>query len=108
MKPNDVQVDKKRRQWLAAASSLVSLSLWPAGQLLANPSAPRWLDLQRNGERYLLNIADSQGWQKAAWLLRDESAQSTAVPDTHLLAVLSWAQAQLEYAGQPRVMVVSS
>ncbi|MDX1668567.1 MAG: D-Ala-D-Ala carboxypeptidase family metallohydrolase [Limnobacter sp.] len=116
MKPTNTFSGLSRRQWLAASTSVAGLSLLPAGQLMANsltnplpnPHSPRWLDLQRSGERYLLNIADLQGWQKAAWLLRDESAQTSAVPDARLMAVLSWAQAQLDYAGQPRVMVVSS
>lgn len=98
-----------RRQWLKGS---MVLSLGLSHSAFASTSSlgfeRQWLDLQRKGERFLVDIRSEAGWQQAAWLLRDESAQTIGVPDARLLTLLAWGQAQLNRLGEPPVMVISS
>lgn len=98
-----------RRHWLQLWPALTGVSLIPSLTSASVPdSKTTWLDLQRQDERFLLDINTLSGWQQAAWLLRDATASATGVPDAKLLYLFAWAQRQLVKAGEPTVMIVSS
>ncbi|MCQ8895025.1 DUF882 domain-containing protein [Limnobacter humi] len=81
-------IQSQTRRTLLFGGIMSALPLW--GWAATNPL---WLDVQRAGERYRMNLLQSDGYKAAAWMLRDVQADNTVgQPDTHLLLRLALLQ----------------
>jgi uncharacterized protein YcbK (DUF882 family) len=70
---------------------------------------PYSLDMQRNGERFLLDLRTREGLRAAAWLLRDIRAGNVVgLPNMDTLRLAAWAQAALAAQGTHSVFDIHS
>ncbi|MDO8728654.1 MAG: D-Ala-D-Ala carboxypeptidase family metallohydrolase [bacterium] len=70
---------------------------------------PYALDMQRRGERFLLDLRTTDGLKAAAWLLRDIQAGNViGRPNTDTLRLAAWAQAALAAQGAHSVFDIHS
>lgn len=53
------------------------------------------LDVQRGADRFQIDFSTAEGYQTAAWLLRDIRANQTGVPNIEMLQLAAWAQVVL-------------
>ena len=75
----------------------------------AKYETPTLLDLQRAGERFQIDISTREGYQTAAWVLRDiRAGNKTGFPNIEMLQLAAWAQAVLAEHYQYTVFEVTS
>lgn len=53
------------------------------------------LDVQRGSDRFQIDFSTPEGYQTAAWLLRDIRANRTGLPNIEMLQLAAWAQVAL-------------
>ncbi|MFN9194735.1 MAG: D-Ala-D-Ala carboxypeptidase family metallohydrolase [Pseudomonadota bacterium] len=100
-----------RRQALQALGLCTAqLAAWLASPATARtpPARPSVLDLQRGVDRFRIDLQSDQGYQVAAWLLRDLRMQRVGRPDPRMLHLLAWGQAAMALHGHTTVLVVTS
>jgi uncharacterized protein YcbK (DUF882 family) len=90
----------------AAAGASVVFSSLTSGKPFVQPTL---LDLQRAGERFQIDISTREGYQTAAWVLRDiRAGNKTGFPNIEMLQLAAWAQAVLAEHYQYTVFEVTS
>lgn len=76
-----------------------------AEESVAAPPEPFALDMQRAGERVLIDLRTAEGQRAAAWLLRDiRGGNVVGIPSPDVLRLLAWAQAYLAAYGTYTVL----
>lgn len=84
-----------RRQFLAGISS--GLLVAHMDKLAQASTAPLYtlIDIQRGQDRFQIDFSTQEGYQTAAWLLRDARANQTGLPNIEMLQLAAWAQVVL-------------
>lgn len=96
------QADHRRRMLLGASALCALPSVALAGQTAV-------LDLQRADQRFRLDVSTKQGYQTAAWLLRDIKANNQmAWPSMNLLLWASYLQQALAVMHRYTVFEITS
>jgi uncharacterized protein YcbK (DUF882 family) len=84
-----------RRKFILGATGAALLA--NMDQLARATQAPVYslLDVQRGQDRFQIDFSTPEGYQTAAWLLRDIRANQTGKPNLEMLQLAAWAQVVL-------------
>lgn len=97
-----------RRRFLLGVTAGTLLSSWST--LASSTQVPNYtlLDIQRGQDRFQIDFSTAEGYQTAAWLLRDLRANRVGSPNVEMLQLAAWAQLVLAEHHAYTVFTVTS